>query len=236
MVSVTGQRAGRTMRMLGSSIATASAAVWIGDFLNAAYFARPAGVRDVADLRLAHTVLSTRWARTGRRVSARDLPAFHRAFGASRARRRWRLDRESLLEGASQLLGDWFPASLADPRRRAHGVVFERVAERVAFDPGRRLDHGALGPLTPPIPRDNRHWSTYPPVQLPNLDAAPAILRRPLAGLRVIVGDLHGNPTRRSARPDVRDPACDHTRRAAPGADPGLCHLLRAASHAGTAA
>ena len=37
----------------GSALAAPDAAGWVTDFLNAAYSARPAAERDVADLRLA---------------------------------------------------------------------------------------------------------------------------------------------------------------------------------------
>src|SRR5918911_4589207 len=115
----------RIMRMGGASIAAPGAAAWITDFLNAAYYARPADVRDVEDLRLANCVLTTFWARRGgRRLGIRDLPAFHRAFGAERARAFALLDREALLAGGGRLLGDWFADAYADPRRRAHGIAF----------------------------------------------------------------------------------------------------------------
>jgi hypothetical protein len=168
----------RIVRMGGSSIAAPAAAGWMTDFLNAAYFARPADERTVDDLRLAMCILTTRWAsRGGRRLGARDLPAFHRAFGASRMRSGGRADREALLAGAARMFGDWFPAAYADDRRRAHGIAFRTVEDRQAFDPSLRLRHGALGPPAPPqVPPEQRHWSTYPPVALPDLDAEPVAL------------------------------------------------------------
>jgi hypothetical protein len=167
--------------MGGSSIAAPGAAGWITDFLNAAYFARPSDSRDVDDLRLAHCVLSTRWARRGgRRLGVRDLPAFHRAFGTARIRAGGLLDRESLLEGAVRLLGDWFPDAYVDPHRRAHGIAFATREERRAFDPSLRLAPAALGALdAPKAPPERRHWSTYPPVHLPNGDAALRLLADP---------------------------------------------------------
>ena len=167
--------------MSGSSIAAPGAAAWVTDFVNAAYHARPEGERDVRDLRLAHGILTTRWARAGgRRLGARDLPAFHRAFGSARMRAGGRLDRETLLDGARELLGDWFAGAWDDDARRAHGIGFETVEERDAFDPGRRLRRGALGPPTPPASEhDDRHWGSYPPVLLPDADAALAFLRDP---------------------------------------------------------
>jgi hypothetical protein len=75
--------------MSGSSIAAPDALGWVTDFLNAAYFARPQAERDVDDLRLAFTVLTTAWARRpGRRLHAVDLAAFHRTFALRRLRAR----------------------------------------------------------------------------------------------------------------------------------------------------
>ena len=171
----------RVARMAGSSIATPGAAGWVTDFLNAAYFARPARSRDVDDLRLAHGVLTTRWAsHPHRRLGARDLGAFHRAFGARRLRAGGRLDRDTMLEGAGALLGDWFAAAWADERRRAHGIAFRTVAERRGFDPASRARHAAVGALSPPAaPPAERDWTTYRPVALPDADAALRFLRDP---------------------------------------------------------
>jgi hypothetical protein len=171
----------RIMRMGGSSIAAPGAAAWITDFLNAAYYARPADERNVDDLRLALCALTTRWARRGgRRLGARDLPAFHRAFGTARLRAGGRLDRATLLDGAAGMLGDWFPAAYADPERRAHGVAFETAEERRAYDPALRLARAALAPLDPPrAPPAERQWSTYPPVPLPDPAAAVRFLCDP---------------------------------------------------------
>jgi hypothetical protein len=174
----------RIMRMGGTSIAAPAAAAWITDFLNAAYYARPAGAREVDDLRLATCVLATFWARRGgRRLGVRDLPAFHRAFGAERAAARGLLDRASLLRGGAALLGAWFPDAYADPRLRAHGIAFPSREEREAFDPGLRVARAGRGGLTPlEAPRElpaQRSWSTYPPVLLPDPDAALRFLADP---------------------------------------------------------
>ena len=67
--------------MAGSSLAAPDAAGWVTDFLDAAYYARPAAERDVADLRLAYGIVHTRWDRLGRRLRIHDAIAFHRAFG-----------------------------------------------------------------------------------------------------------------------------------------------------------
>jgi hypothetical protein len=77
----------RFSRMAGSSIAARDAALWVTDFLNAAYYRRPVSDREVDDLRLAFCALTTYWYRKPgrRRLRVTDLPAFHRAFGAGRA-------------------------------------------------------------------------------------------------------------------------------------------------------
>jgi hypothetical protein len=173
----------RFARMSGSSIAAPGAAGWVTDFLNAAYFARPAGRRSVDDLRLAHCILTTRWYDRGCRLGARDVVAFHRAFGARRVRT-WpvgTLTRDGLLAGARAMLGDWFPDAVADDARRAHGIAFRTAADREAFDPGVRMRDAALGELTPPAaPPDEQQWSTYPPVPLPgDGEAALALLADP---------------------------------------------------------
>ena len=171
----------RIMRMGGSSIAAPGAAAWITEFLGAAYYARPSDARDVADLRLAHGILNTYWARRGgRRLGARDVPAFHRTFGVLRRRGSAPLHRDALLQGAARLLGDWFAEAWEDPGRRAHGIAFRTAAERDAFDPALRLSHARLGPLDPPRePAGERQWTTYPPVALPDPDGAVRLLEDP---------------------------------------------------------
>ncbi len=168
------------VRSPGSSIAAPGAAGWVTDFLNAAYYARAPGERELADLRLALGVLTTRWQREGRRLGARDLPAFTRAYGALRLAGRLRLDGPALLEGAGNLLGPWFAAAWEDPARRRHGVAFETVAEAERFVPAQRLQDAALGPLTPPRePQERRQRSTYPWVELPDAARAVALLEDP---------------------------------------------------------
>jgi hypothetical protein len=176
--------AARLVRMSGSSIAAPDASWWVSDFLNAAYFARSSRERDLEDLRLAFTILTTRWAaHPRRRLHVTDVAEFHRAF-----RRRWRrlpgplgtLDREALLEGGAALLGDWFPEAVADPRRRAHGVAFRSVAARQAFDPTLRLRWSAVRPLSPPRgAASEQRWHTYPAVPVPDPEGAVAFLRDP---------------------------------------------------------
>jgi hypothetical protein len=173
--------AARFARMAGSSIAAPSAAGWVTDFLNAAYFARPEADRDVRDLRLAYGIVTTRWVGLeARRLRGRDVVAFNRAFGRLRLARGGRLDNAALLDGASRLLGGWFPEAWEDEPRRAHGAAFATVAERDAFTPERRLRHAALGPLNPPLrAAAHQHWATYDPVELLDPRSALGLLRDP---------------------------------------------------------
>jgi hypothetical protein len=173
-------------RMSGSSIAGRDAAGWVTDFLNAAYFRRPVAERDVDDLRLAFGVLTTYWSRKGesRRLRVTDLPAFHRAFGRHRfdtdRSGRGELSREQLLEGASRLVGDWFPDAYADDDRRGWGIAFETADERAAHDPERRLALARLGEPTPEsTPLEEQVWHTYPPVEMPSAEAVIGALTRP---------------------------------------------------------
>lgn len=173
----------RFARMAGSSIAAPDAAGWITDFLNAAYYARPYGLREVDDLRLAFGVVTTRWHRLGhRRLRAHDMVAFHRAFGRDRfleaARSaRGTLDREQLLEGAGRLLGPWFAEAWADPARRGWGIAFESADEKASYRPQERLRHARVGPPTPPAaPGREQVWHTYPPVAVPSADRVIAAL------------------------------------------------------------
>jgi len=169
----------RFARMAGSSLAAPDAAGWVTDFFGAAYYARPAAARDVADLRLAHGIVTTRWDRLGRRLRIHDALAFHRAFGADRFLRapRLSLTHEQLLEGAERLLGAWFADAWRDPARRGWGVAFTDAAARAAYVPEDRLRDAALGQLSAPgASPEQRNWSTYPPVALPSADAAIATL------------------------------------------------------------
>jgi hypothetical protein len=176
----------RFARMSGSSIAGHDAAPWVTDFFNAAYYRRPVDEREVDDLRLASSVLTTYWyEKPGRaRLHAGDLPAFHRAFGGHRFDTadspRGTLSREQLLEGASRLLGDWFPGAYADDTRRGWGIAFRTVADRAAYDPAARLALARLGKLTPEVaPAAEQTWHTYPPVLMPSADAVIAALTAP---------------------------------------------------------
>src|SRR5579875_4033737 len=65
----------RFARMSGSSIAGRDSAAWVTDFLNAAYFRHPVPERNVDDLRLAFSILTTYWYRRdpSRRLHLGDL-------------------------------------------------------------------------------------------------------------------------------------------------------------------
>ncbi|MGN6867030.1 MAG: hypothetical protein ACTHMY_01365 [Solirubrobacteraceae bacterium] len=176
----------RFARMTGSSIAGRDAAGWVTDFLNAAYYRRPAAERDVDDMRLAFAILTTYWygLQTPRRLRLTDLRAFHRAYGGARfdteMSGRGLLNREQLLDGATQLIGDWFPEAYRDAARRAWGIAFPSVGERDVYDPARRLALARLGKLTPESgPPDSQMWHTYPPVEMPSVEGTVSALTRP---------------------------------------------------------
>ena len=170
----------RFARMTGASIARPDAAGLITDFLNAAYYRRPPEAREVDDLRLAFSILTTRWHRQGgRRLNAADVLPFHRAFGVDRfldgsRSPRGTLDRSQLEDGAARLLGPWFRDAYADDERRGWGIAFPSGDEKAAFRPERRLELARLGALTPgvapvspasgatsrePSPREAPPWS-----------------------------------------------------------------------------
>lgn len=172
-------------RLAGSSIAGPTAAGWVTDFVNAAYYRRPDDGREVDDLRLAWATLATYWRlHGGRRLRARDVAAFHRSFGRhrfadGRGSPRGTLSREQLREGADALLGEWFSAAYHDSARRAWGGVFETKAQRLAYEPERRLRLARLGELTPGVaPGSQQTWHTYPPVEVQSAEAVTAALTR----------------------------------------------------------
>jgi hypothetical protein len=173
-------------RLTGSSIAAPDAAAWVTDFVNAAYYRRPAGERVVDDLRLASCVLTTFWYHKtpGHRLRLTDLRAFHHAFGhdrfATEDSARGTLTRHELLDGAARLLGDWFPAAYADDERRGWGIAFETTQARADYDPACRMKLASLGALTPEsAAADQQVWHTYPPVQMPSAGAVIAQLTAP---------------------------------------------------------
>ncbi len=167
--------------MAGSSIGTPAAAGWVTDFLNAAYYAHPPASRDLRNLRLAYGILTTRWSQLGgRRLGARDIVDFHRAFGRRRLGKRGRLDGDALSSGSRELLGDWFADAWVDDGRRAHGIAFKTAEDRHAFVPEQRLRSAPVSALTAPRrDPDQQHWATYDPVRLPQPEAALAFLQAP---------------------------------------------------------
>jgi len=171
-----------TARLVGTTIAAPTAAPWITDFLNAAYFARDAGRRDLDDLRLAFAIVTTYWHEQGHRpVGARDLVRFHRAFGTARLHRaggsQGTLDTDALLAGGAQLFGDWFSAAAGDPARRGWGIVFRSEQDKRDYQPEARLEQAQLRPLSPPTAAlQEQVWSTYPPVEVADADATLAAL------------------------------------------------------------
>src|SRR6267378_2676595 len=112
-------------RMVGSSIVGPGATGWASSFLMSSFYRRPRSARAVEDLRLAHGVLASFWARQDRRLRASDRRVFVDAFGArSLSRLRGSLDNGKLRAGGARLLGDWFPSAWDDLDRRAYGIAF----------------------------------------------------------------------------------------------------------------
>ena len=175
----------RFARLSGSSIAGASAAGWVTDFLNTAYYRRAADRRKVDDLRLAFAVLNTFWRHQGgRRLRGTDVALFHACFGRDRffesdRSPRGTLSRGQLLEGAGRLIGDWFSDAYEDDARRAWGMVFATAEERERHDPADRLSLARVGALTPGVADGSEQtWHTYPPVEMPSPDRAISALTR----------------------------------------------------------
>lgn len=179
---VGGAGAGQLARRSGTTVAAPTAAIWVTDFLNAAYFAKPRADRDVADLRLAFTILTTFADRTeGGRIGMTDIPDFHRAFGTARLQgtggRTGTLDRSALLHGGATLLGGWFAEAAEDWDRTGWGIAFPTVEAKQTHDPERRLARAKVGPLTPPTaPVEQQVWHTYPPVEVPDAAATAAAI------------------------------------------------------------
>jgi hypothetical protein len=175
----------RFARMTGSSIAGRDAAAWVTDFLNAAYYRRPVAERQVDDLRLAFSILTTYWYGKRRgRLRITDLPAFHRAYGAHRFDKqdtgRGLMSRDQLLQGTTGLIGDWFPDAYHDDERRGWGIAFATAEEKAAYDPERRFKLAKLGALTPErAPVEQQVWHTYSPVQMPSAEAVIGALIKP---------------------------------------------------------
>ena len=170
--------------MVGSSIAAKDSTTWVLHFLSAAYYTKADDKRELDDLRLAHTVLTTHWYRLGRQLRGTDVHHFHQAFrrarGGGSRYPAGRLDREQLERGALELHGDWFLEAYADPARRAWGVAFASSDEREAYRPEGRLDTGALAELSPPVSEPGEQtWHSYEPVEVPSAARVESALRRP---------------------------------------------------------
>jgi hypothetical protein len=174
---------GQFAGMVGSSIAAKNSTDWVLHFLNAAYYTKSEDERDLDDLRLAHSVLTTHWHRLGRRLRTTDVHRFHHAFRVARDGGSHypagRLDREQLERGSHELHGAWFLEAYADPGRRGWGVAFESVDERDAYRPEARLESGALAELSPPASAADQSWLAYEPVGIPSVERVAAALRRP---------------------------------------------------------
>jgi hypothetical protein len=172
----------RTATMAGSTLAAPTAAAWVTDFLNAAYYAKDRSLRDLDDLRLAFMIVTTYWDQQGtRRLGAADVLRFHQAFGTARFRgtggKTGTLSHDALLEGGAKLLGTWFPDAAQDWDRLGWGMAFPTVAAKQAHDPELRLDRAQVGPLTPPKrPEREQIWHTYPPVEVPDAAATAAAI------------------------------------------------------------
>jgi hypothetical protein len=157
----------------------------VTDFLNAAYYRRPVAERQVDDLRLAFSVLTTYWYRKGQgRLRITDLPAFHRAYGAHRFDTtdagRGLMSREQVLQGAAGLIGDWFADAYHDDERRGWGIAFPTAEEKASYDPERRFKLAKLGELTPErAPAEQQVWHTYSPVRMPSAEAVVGALTKP---------------------------------------------------------
>lgn len=220
--------AGRQLGLTGTATTDAASTFWARQLLNTAYYDHPEDERDLDNLRLALGVLNTWWQRHDyRKVRPFDLPAFDSAFGrrlalaAAHIGRR-PLSRDELLAGAGRLLGDWFVDAWHDDDRRAWGIAFETAADRDAYQPDRRIDINAFGPITPPRAADaERTWHTYAPVPGPSaaalIDALEHTERWPdyASELGVFTPTLHGPLLSQTLEVQLLKPV------------PGLVHPLR---------
>ncbi|MGI8803192.1 MAG: hypothetical protein ACR2KV_13640 [Solirubrobacteraceae bacterium] len=159
-------------RLSGWTIAGPDAAGWVTDFLNAAYYRREPDERDLDELRLAFSIVTTYWAaKRGRKLRVFDVLPFHRAFFRARYARgessRGTLSGDQLRDGAARLLGDWFLDAYADDGRRAYGIAFRTPEGRERFRPETRLELAGVGELTPGAsPGEAQTWHTYSPVEV----------------------------------------------------------------------
>jgi hypothetical protein len=122
----------RFARMTGSSIAGRDAARWITDVLSAAYCRRPVKERDVDDLRLAFSVLTTFSYRKkrGRRLRTTDLGAFHRAFGGHRFDTE--ISGRGLLTQAYRAAGQAAQHAFRDQGNVERLSMLHQIAKRIA--------------------------------------------------------------------------------------------------------
>lgn len=85
-----------------------------------------------------------------------------------------------MLAGGRRLIGDWFPEAYADPARRGWGIAFESAEDRGGYDHSRRMSLARLGELTPECAApEQQTWHTYPPVEMPSVDAVITALIAP---------------------------------------------------------
>ena len=168
----------KTVRQAGSTLAAPTAGLWITDLLNAAYYAKPAEQRDLVDLRLASSIVTTFWYEQGqRRLQARDVLRFHDALGTARLQRSGghagTLDTDALITGGNRLFGAWFADAARDPDLQGWGIVFQSVEDKERYVPELRLEPVELGPLAPPqAPMDEQVWQTFPPVEVADAEVA----------------------------------------------------------------
>ena len=178
--------------MTGSSIAGRDAAPWVTDFLNAAYYRRPAASATSTTCAWPSAILTTYWYRAaaGAACASTDVVPFHRAFGARplrrpTARRRGTLEpRASCSTAPRGCSASGSPAPTPTTRAAGWGIAFPTVDERAAYDPSVGWRSPRLGPLTPEsAPPAEQVWHTYPPVEMPSADAVIARARpRPRRG------------------------------------------------------
>ena len=133
----------RFARMAGSSIAARDAAIWVTDFLNAAYYRRPAAERDVDDLRLAFAILTTYWYRRrvtpapARRPTCGRFTGVRHAGASTPGLRRGGCSAGSSCSTAPRSCSaTGSPYAYADDARRGWGIAFPIGAGACRLRPG----------------------------------------------------------------------------------------------------